>query len=202
MSSEHRDQAYSRHILDVLHDFVGKTDGYFRAIFNGLAGASIPWHEHLQVTTVAFPVEAIRIQPHDVVLERDGIRVCHPFYYIPVWVVEGERSDYVCDAAHRIIVKWHSLNKRDHTENVIACRSDSRLRVFIFLRDTRRLAGQGKFGDMASFECGGSIVLSYLPPSNRPQDTNERNTFESATLSTVRRLLADVAPMLPDTDFI
>lgn len=201
MSSQHRDQRYGRHVLNVLHDFVDQTDGYFRAIFNGLAGASIPWHEHLQVTSVSLPIEAIRIQKHDVVLEASGIRVSRPFYYTPVWVVEGERGDAVMDVADRIILAWHDLNQTHHTENVIASRSDGRFRLFIFLRDTRRLAGEGKSGDMASFECGGSIVLSFLPPPDRTQDTNERSTFDSATLSSVRRLLADIAPIMPDVDF-
>ena len=201
MSSEHRDQRYRKHILNVLNDFVERTDGHFRAIFNGLAGASIPWHEHLQVTSVSFPIEAIRIQRYDVVVEANGIRVSQPFYYTPLWVVEGGCRRSVADAAHRVIVTWHELNPKHHTENVIASRLGGTFRMFIFLRDIRRLAGEGKFGDMASFECGGIIVLSYRPPPRGPHETDERNTFESATLATVRRLLADIAPVIPDVDF-
>ena len=41
MSSHHRKQKYDRHILVALFDIVEQTGGYFRGIFNGLAGASI-----------------------------------------------------------------------------------------------------------------------------------------------------------------
>lgn len=201
MSSVHRDQKYCRHVLTVLHQFVDQTTGYFRAIFNGLAGATILRHEHLQVTSVRFPIEDIRIRSHDVVFEGNGITVSRPFYYIPLWVVEGQASPAVADAAHLIITNWHELNKEYHTVNVIGSRVDTEFRMFIFLRDTRRLAGEGKSGDMASFECGGSIVLSYCPPPERSRDINERETFESANVSTVRRLLGDIAPLVPDVEF-
>ena len=198
MSSEHRDQRYERHVLDVLADFALKTGGHFRGIFNGLAGASIPWHEHFQVTTAAFPIEAIQIRRPDVQHRELGIRVSRPFYYTPVWVVEGER-EAVVDAADRIISEWEHSCPDHHTENIIASICGEDLRLFVFLRDTRRLAGAGKFGDMASFECGGTIVLSYEPPPERVHETNERATFEGATLDTVRLLLGDVAPVMPHT---
>ena len=202
MCSEHRPQAYARHVLDVLCDFVDQTAGHFRGIYNGMAGASIPWHEHLQVTDVPFPVEQIRIAPHDVVRDDGTVRVSRPFYYTSAWVIEGAEPGCVCEAADRVITEWHRLNEEHHTENVIAAKTDGKIRIFVFPRDTRRLGGQGKFGDMASFECGGSIVLSYAPPEDKPEDTNERQTFEAANLSTVVRLLGDIAPIIPDPDTV
>ena len=200
MSTEHRCQQYRKHVLDVLADFVLKTSGHFRAIFNGLAGASIPWHEHLQVTTAAFPIEAIQIRSQDVQFRRAGIRVARPLYYTPVWVVEGNRPAVV-DAADRIISEWEKSDTDYHTENVIGSACGEHLRFFVFLRDKRRLAGTGKFGDMASFECGDSIVLSYQPLPERAHETDERATFETASLNTVRRLLADIAPVVPNVEF-
>jgi galactose-1-phosphate uridylyltransferase len=201
ISSRHRNQLYERHILVALKDFIEQTDGYFSAIFNGLAGASILRHEHFQVTSEPFPIEDVRVRKQDVVFQKNSLRVARPFYYTPLWIVEGKDKNAVIDAADRIIVRWHKLNQKEHTENVIAVKSDGLFRMFIFLRDTRRLAGEGKFGSMASFECGGSIVLSYQPPLKQTHEANERNTFDVADVATVRMLLADIVPIVPDVDF-
>jgi hypothetical protein len=200
MSVEHRPQQYSKHVLEVLLDFVQQTNGYFRGTFNGLAGVSIPEHEHFQVTTAVFPVEGITVESRDVLFCAAGVRVARPFYYTPVWIVEGDRRQ-VTDAADRIIRAWEELAPSYHTENIIASADGTTCRLFIFLRDVRRLAGAGKFGDMASFECGGSVVLSYEPPPERSHETNERATFDSASVGTVRRLLVDIAPVVPDMCF-
>jgi hypothetical protein len=201
MDSEHCDQSYEKHILAALGDFVGQTDGHFRAIFNGRAAATILRHKHLQVTTEPFPVEDIRIRKRDVVFEEKSLRVARPFYYTLLWVVEGEENDAVIDATDHIIVRWHGLNEEEHTENVIAVKSNSLLRMFIFLRDTRRLGGEGKSGDMASFECGGNIVLSYQPTPEKTGEPDEKKTFDNADLAKVRVLLGDIAPIVPDADF-
>jgi hypothetical protein len=194
MSSEHRPQRYSRRVLVALSDFVEQTDGRFRAIFNGLAGASIPWHEHMQVTTEKFPIEDILMEDASVVHRKGDVRVSQPFYYVPVWIVEGAAANRVQDAVHRIVEEWHSLDSIHHTENIISTKKDNQFSTFLILRDTRRLAGAGKVGAMASFECGGRIVLSYVPDPDRPSQTNERDTFKSATLDKVRALLTEVTP--------
>jgi hypothetical protein len=198
INARHRRQSYEKRILAAIIDFVERTDGLFRAIFNGLAGATILWHEHLQATTEPFPVESIRIREKDIVFHKSGLRVSRPFYYTPLWVVEGRNKNTVIDAAHHIIDRWQKLNPQNHTENIIAVKSGKLFRIFIFLRDTRRLAGEGKFGDMASFECGGVIVLSYRPLKRETGKPNEKKTFDNAGLDTVRRLLANVAPAVPD----
>lgn len=186
ISEEHRPQQYRKNIIKALNDFVDKTEGYFRAIFNGLAGASIEGHEHLQVTTEQFPIEAIRIESSDVLSEEDEIRISHPKYYIPLWVVEGVDKRKTEDQTDRIIRKWHSLDERHHTENIIACKSRNQYRTLIVFRDTRKLAGRGKSGPMGAFETGGNIVLSC--------DPDERETFDGADLETVKRLLTEITP--------
>jgi hypothetical protein len=201
MSTRHRVQSYRKHILTALNDFVEQTGGYFRAIFNGRAGATILEHMHFQAATEPFPVEDICIRKRDVVFQKGSIRVVQPFYYTPLWVVEGRNKGAVIDAADRIIAKWRKLNRREHTENVIAVKSDGLFRTFVFLRDIKRLAGEGKAGDMACFECGGSIVLSYQPPPGQKGGPNERETFETADLVTVKTLLEDIAPVVPDVKF-
>jgi hypothetical protein len=198
ISSRHREQSYEKRIMAVLIDFVGRTNGLFRAIFNGRAGATILAHQHLQAATEPFPVESIRIRENDIVFHKRGLRVSRPFYYTPLWVVEGRDKNAVIDAADYIIVRWQNLNPQNHTENIIAVKSGTLFRIFIFLRDTRRLAGKGKFGDMASFECAGSIVLSYKPQKGHAGKPDERKTFNKANLNTARKLLADVAPTVAD----
>jgi hypothetical protein len=199
--SRHHDQQYERHILAAMIDLVEQTDGFFRAVFNGLAGATILRHEHLQAVTEPFPVEGIRVHNHDIVFQKKTLRVSRPFYYTPLWLVEGKDRNAVIDTTDRIIVQWHKLDRTNHTENVIAVKSDGFFRMFIFLRDTKRLAGERKLGDLASFECGGSIVFSYPAKSKQTRQTNERSTFDNADVNTVRMLLADIAPVVPDADF-
>ena len=199
INMRHRRQRYEKRILASLIDFVSKTDGFFRAIFNGLAGATIVWHEHLQATTEPFPVEDIRISRKDTVFHKRDLRVSRPFYYTPLWVIEGRNKQTVIKAADRIITGWQNLNPKTNTENVIAVKSKGLFRIFIFLRDTRRLAGKGKFGGMASFECGGSIVLSYKPKPGQKGGPDERKTFYNADIDTVKRLLTEIAPVADDS---
>lgn len=194
MNSSHRPQQYRKQVLEVLDDFVLRTGGCFRAIFNGLAGASIPWHEHMQATTEKFPLEDIKIRDTDVLHQDSHIRASVPFYYLNTGVVESASRARVEDAIDRAIRKWHSFNKQYHTENVIAAMTDGRFRMFLILRDTRKLAGRGKAGGMASFECGGNIVLSYEPTENQRGKVNERITFDRASVETAKQLLSDIAP--------
>ena len=194
MNSLHRPQKYRRGVLAALDDFVLQTNGFFRAIFNGLAGASIPWHEHMQATTQKFPIEDIKITDTDILRDDGRIRASTPYYYISVGLVEGSSRAQVEDAADRAIEKWHSFDKKRHTENVIATMIDGRFRMFIILRDACKRAGRGKAGAMAAFECGGNIVLSYEPPEARSDKVNERITFDRASLETAKQLLSDVAP--------
>jgi hypothetical protein len=201
MSSRHFAQSYKKRILVVLNDFVEQTDGYFRAIFNGRAGATILDHVHFHATTEPFPVEDIQIRKQDAVFQKGSVRVFRPFYYTPLWIIEGRDKDAVINAADRIISLWRKLNLREHTENVLAVKSNGLFRTFVFLRDTKRLTGEGKSGDVACFECGGSIVLSYQPSTEQKDEINERNTFDTADLVTVKTMLEDIAPIVPDVDF-
>jgi hypothetical protein len=195
MNAEHRPQQYRREILRIANCFVDQTDGHFRVIFNGLAGASILSHEHLQATTEEFPLEYIKIEDKDVVYNKNGIRVSHPFYYTAVWVIEGTDSRATETAADRIIRMWHQLNEKDHTENIIAVRSEGTYRTFVLLRDRDKLAGNraGKKGAMAAFEAGGNIVLSYEPPAGT-DDINEKQTFDRGGLETIKQLLKEISP--------
>lgn len=194
MSAEHRPQQYRKEILQVANEFIDKTEGVFRAVFNGLAGASIKEHEHLQATTEEFPLERIKVKKEeDIIYENDDIRISRPQYYLPVWIVEGKdkvRNEWTAD---KIIGRWQSLSEH-HTENIIAAKAGDSYRTFILLRDKRRLAGVGKKGAMAVYEAGGKIVLSYEPKVKGEGEVNERETFEGASLETVKQLLKDISP--------
>ncbi|MEE9165688.1 MAG: DUF4922 domain-containing protein [Nitrospinota bacterium] len=196
MSAEHRPQQYRKKILEALNNFVDKTGGCFRAIFNGLAGASIEEHEHMQATTEEFPVERLKIENKDVIYENNDIRVSNPKYYCPIRVVEETDRTKTKDAADKIITEWHDSDKKNHTVNIITAKRVDVYRTFIFLRDKRKLAAKGK-GLMASFEAGGSIILSCEPEVKSGKETNERDTFDSANLETIKRMLKDISPEKP-----
>ena len=195
MSAEHRHQQYRKKVLEVMNDFIDKTNGHFRAIFNGLAGASIEEHEHLQATTEEFPIEQMKIDEKDIVHKSDDLKVSKPMYYVPVWLVEGQYKDNVERIADRIISAWHKINEQKHTENIISVKSGSLFRTFIILRDKTKLAGDKavKKGAMAAFETGGNIVLSY-EPENNIRDVNERQTFNNSSLEKIKQLLKEISP--------
>ncbi|HUW20590.1 MAG TPA: DUF4922 domain-containing protein [Sedimentisphaerales bacterium] len=195
MSAAHRPQQYRSELPEIINDFLEKTDGYFRVIFNGLAGATIGWHEHLQATTEPFPIEQIRIGDKDVVYKSKDITVARPYYYIPVWLIEGRDRKKSRIAVDRIIKAWHELNEATHTENMVCAKSGELYRTFIVLRDRDRLVSKdtGKKGAMAAFETGGNIILSYEPAPDI-NDLNERHTFDNAGLETVKQLLEEISP--------
>ncbi len=194
MRGEHRPQQYRKEILRIANEFTCKTEGIFRVIFNGLAGASIKEHEHLQITTEEFPLEGIRIRKEeDIVYESDEVRVSCPRYYLPVWIVEGKDKIRNEGTADKIISRWQALSEH-HTENIIVSKTGDSYRTFILLRDKRRLVGRGKKFGMAAFEAGGKIVLSYEPEVDGEGEINERKTFEEANLETVKQLLKDISP--------
>ena len=194
MSEEHRPQQYRKKILEALDDFIDKTGGYFRAIFNGLAGASIEEHEHIQSTTEEFPIERLKIENRDIIYENNDIRISNPKYYCPIRVVEGTGRAKTEDAADKIISKWHNMDGQYHTVNIIAAKPDNQYRIFIILRDKRKLVGNGKSGAMASFETGGNVILSYEPTVKSGKETNERETFDKTNLETIKGLLKDITP--------
>ena len=195
MSTRHQRQRYRSEIPMILNDFVDKTSGYFRAVFNGLAGAFIKEHEHLQTTTEEFPIEQIKIKDRDIECESIGIRISKPDYYIPAWVVEGTDRTKVEIAVDKVIQAWYELSEKDeHTENIICTKAGELYRMFVILRDKCKRAAKeaGKKGAMAAFETGGIIVLSYEGKNSK--EINERETFENATLETIKQMLKRISP--------
>lgn len=194
MSLEHRRQQYHKKIPLVLNDFVFCTQGIFRAVFNCLAGASIENHEHMQIFTGSLPIEKISIKDEDIIYKKDDLNVSQPYYYLPLYVVEGSSKNRTALAVDRIIQSWHEIDNVYHTENIITTMQDNRFRIFVLLRDKRRLTGGWKKGDMASFEAAGHIVLSYTPKVSGDNEPDERNLFDLADIESVKELILTIVP--------
>ena len=185
-NKEHRPQLYRKDIIAFLLDFLDKTRGCFRGIFNGLAGASIEHHEHMQVTTEKFPVEDIIVSPEAIIINNDKIRISQPYYYTSLLLLESTLSDVIMRYADTFLTQWHELNPEHHTENIVVVKHHERYRLFIFLRDKRKLTGAGKTGAMASFEASGDIVLSDIAV--------ERTTFDNISLTSIQNMLTEIKP--------
>jgi hypothetical protein len=185
-NKKHRPQLYRKEILFFLFDFLDKTNGCFRGIFNGLAGASIEHHEHMQVATEKFPVENIKISSEAVILNNDKIRISQPLYYTSLLLLESTISEEIVKYADAFLTRWHQSNPKYHTENLVAVKHHEHYRLFIFLRDKRKLAGAGKTGAMASFEVSGNIILS--------DRIVERTTFDNISLTSIQNMLAGIKP--------
>lgn len=194
VSANHQPQRYRKETLRILNDFVDRTGGYFRALFNGLAGASIEEHEHLQATTEALPIEKIKVRENDVIYASGDLRVSRPRYYVPCWIIEGENKAKVEIAADRIARRWESLNRQYYTENIISTKIENIYRTFMILRDKRKLSGKEKKGAMGVFETGGIIVLSHQAKVNDNREINEKHIFDRANLETIKGLLSEISP--------
>jgi len=194
MSEEHKPQNYDSTLILSMIDFVEKTNGVFKAIFNGKAGASILSHLHLQGTTEKLPVEDMNISDHDMIFSDSETRVYKPQYYLPLFILESESVKSINKKTDQIIQNWRSLNPHFHTQNIIVLKQNEKFRVFVFLRDTRKLKGSSKEGDMGTFECSGLLVLSKGILDTTNHSTEERGLFENSNLDTIKNLLKEIAP--------
>ena len=193
MSSVHKAQIYKSKIVESALDFVDITDGVFKTIFNGQAGASILSHLHMQATTDKFPIENIIVSKHDVVFENGNTKVFKPNYYIPTIIVEGKNKSGVNEFSNKIILKWKEINPHN-TINVLIIKNGDLYKAFICLRDRTKLAGENKNGAMGTFECAGNLVLSYGILNNNESGYDERDLFENISLEMIKELLNDINP--------
>jgi hypothetical protein len=137
MANEHVDQVFDDGIVAAMVDLHGTTG--FRVLFNPPdAGATIPWHLHLQVTTARFPIE-------DVVPGReDG-------YPTTVWRFPAGSEH---DAVHRV-GEWLAAGD-SHRANLLLAGSGD---LFAVPRDARRSHASRK-GLMGGYEVAGEFVYS------------------------------------------
>lgn len=202
MNARHRDpeslmpsQRYRSEIPLLLAEFTDQTMGTFRIIFNGRAGASIPEHEHFQITSEEFPIEVIGRNSSYAVKEEKGVTISHVPYYVPLQLVEGEGKERVAATVDGLIHAWRETDVARRTVNIIAAKNGKRYRFFIFLRNTTRLGNEinEKKGALGAFEMGGILVLSH-EPENPDAPVNERRTFDTARLETVKKILGSAVP--------
>lgn len=184
MSTIHHPQPSGEAMVSLLSAAADLTNGAYIAVYNGLAGASIEHHEHFHITTSRFPIEQITTRQADIIRESKNIKVSRLKYYLPLWIIEGGDSAEVGRAACGIISAWHTKDIRHHTENIIFLKNGYQYRMFIILRDRRKLKGVGKTGAIAAFECGGIIVLSG----------KDRELYENIDLARIKAMLESISP--------
>ncbi len=188
-NKEHQPQHYRKKIIDLMFDFLDKTEACFRVIYNGLAGASIEQHEHMQATTDYFPIEKISISPKRVLKNNGKIKISQPFYYTSILLFESSSKEEISQHADLFIKWWHTEDPEQNTENLVAVKNKIGYRLFLFPRNRKLLAGKGKTSALASFEVSGNMVLS--------DESTERNTFDNISLAVIRQMLAEVDPGIP-----
>ncbi len=186
MNSKHIPQTFREEIFDFMFSFLDKTDGYFKIIYNGLAGASIKWHEHLQATSEDFPVQ--KINQGEPVLKKSSFSLHTPDYYIPLFILTGTDRKKIKEMASFILNEWEKLSP-NHTENLLMLKKNKKFKLYLFLRDSKRLVGEGKSGAMASFEVSGRIVLSV-----ENGDFDEREIFKKAGILWIIKIFSDIKP--------
>lgn len=166
MTVDHVDQLFDATVLAAMLDIYDQTDGQFRVVFNGShAGATIPWHLHLHVTSDPFPVEGL----------LPGRAEDYP---TPLRIFPGSETDDVADD----VSTWEQQDPEHHRVNVLVAPRRGHPSVFVFLRDTRA-AISGVKGLMGGWEVAGDFAYS-----------DRRHQFEAADLETVRRAFADIRP--------
>lgn len=192
MNARHLRQEYSSQTLETMYHIAEKTNGVFRVAYNGRAGASIPSHEHFQITSLSFPVESIRYGQKEIMEENNYYTVIKPTYYMTVYFVKGRLHNIspALGRADEIIKKWTNTNE-NHSVNLLAFCSNGVFQLFIFPRDTRKILTTGRNGTMGVFECSGFIVYSAVGELAEI----EKKTFENSTLKDIKKMLFSIAPV-------
>ncbi len=166
VADRHQDQVYGTGVLAAMADIHNDTGGAFRIIFNGAgAGASIPWHLHLQMTTEPFPVEEL----------EPGAEGRYP---LPM----ARFGD--AEEADSFIQRWEGEDPRHHRVNLLVAGPGGSPAAFVFLRDVRRTSSSEK-GLMAAFEASGDFVFD---------GRQYREASERADLAMVRRAFDEIHP--------
>jgi len=193
MSENHEPQKYNHKVPIAMMDFLNQAGDDFRIIFNGLAGATIKEHLHFQTGTENLPIEDIKIEKENILYEKADLRTSTPNYYLPLWIVESKEKEKVADIIDDLLGQWHKINE-NNTENILITKNEEWFRVFVYLRDKRRLSGPGKKGDVATFESSGFFILSYSPKDKMSNDIDELKTFNDLNLKTFKKILLSVSP--------
>ncbi len=167
MSAEHRDQEFTDGTLAAMLDLHAQADGEYRVIYNAPhAGATIPWHLHLQTSRERFPVEDL----------PDGFEDRYPIALRRFSDGPGPASDFVTD--------WGRRDPAHHLVNVLVSGPPASPTIHVFPRDTRRSHASAK-GLMGGFEVCGDFVYS---------EPDKRVVFETASAELARSILEEIRP--------
>lgn len=170
MAAEHTDQVYSRHLLEAMLDLHFQTGRRFRVLFNGRgAGATIPWHLHLQITDVAMPIELLKAGGEE---------------HYPTAVCRYHLAEEGLDRADWTIKQWLAGNGLHRSVNILIASPEGDPSIFFFPRDRRQATAEGK-GLVGGFEVAGDFVLSA---------PHEEETFRNASVAGAKEILRQVCP--------
>ena len=167
MAAEHRDQEFTDDTLAAMIDLHAQTGGAYRVVYNAPhAGASIPWHLHLQTSKERFPVEDL----------PEGFEDRYPTTLRRFSDGPGSALDFVAD--------WRRRDPAHHRVNVLVAGLPASPTIHVFPRDTRRSHATAK-GLMGGFEVCGDFVYS---------EPDKRATFETASAELARSILEEIRP--------
>ncbi len=170
MHAHHVDQSYTPEVLAAMLDLHDATDGAFRVLFNGRgAGATIPWHLHLQITTEMFPIEELPVGAED-------------RYPIPVRRFRPARQGRA--EIDEMVEAWLAQDRAHHSVNVLVAGTAGDPEVLVIPRHRRFSIASNK-GLVGGFEVAGAFVYS---------EDDKRGEFERADVTTARKALAEVRP--------
>jgi hypothetical protein len=170
MSADHRDQEYSRHLLEAALDLHIRTAGQYRVLFNGPgAGATIPWHCHMQITSVHMPIESL----------REGAEDCYP-----TAVCRFHLGEDGLERADQTISRWLGGDESHRSFNLLVASPNGDTEIFFFPRDRRRATAEGK-GLVGGFEVAGDFVLSA---------PHEEETYQTASAAIASEILGQINP--------
>jgi hypothetical protein len=171
MAAEHRDQVFDEHTLAAMLDLHAQADGEYRVVYNAPhAGATIPWHLHLQTSKERFPVEDL----------PDGFEDRYPTALRRFSDAPGPALAYVAD--------WGGRDPAHHRVNVLVAGPPASPMIHVFPRDTRRSDAAAK-GLMGGFEVCGDFVYS---------EPGKRAAFEAASAALARSILEEIRPVEVD----
>lgn len=160
------------HVRDMLQ-FVDGAPG-FTIFFNGQdAGASIPWHLHMQACKQRLPIEDACQKS---LLVSGEVKICSLNYPVPTIKIVGTDMHIVDLVVSMIVRRWLEFDPNNHhTLNFICTKRDRKYVFYLVLRDILKMKTIWMKGFPASIEMGGIVVWSH--PLDRVKFDNFKKGF-------------------------